>query len=157
MTEPFERLREARARAGYKGPADVCRRFGWNLETYTKHENGGRGIRKRAAARYARAFRVDPGWILYGGHELAAAAAIDGAPESPQWDQATLARAIAVARRLSAACDREGDQELEALILSAAYALLLGEKTGFAISDDDATLAIIEKVLRRIAVHTRKR
>lgn len=34
--------------------------------TYVSHENGARGIRVKAARDYARAFKVDASWILYG-------------------------------------------------------------------------------------------
>lgn len=66
MSEPFERLRQARAKAGYRGPTDAAEAFGWNDVTYTSHENGARGIRPAIAERYAKAFRVLPEWILYG-------------------------------------------------------------------------------------------
>lgn len=66
MANPHARLAQARARAGYEGPADVARVFGWNESTYRGHENGSRGIKREAAIKYARAFSVTPEWILLG-------------------------------------------------------------------------------------------
>lgn len=66
MTEPFERLQKARTDAGYAGPTDAARAYGWNPTTYLSHENGTRGLRPAVADRYAKAFRVPTEWILYG-------------------------------------------------------------------------------------------
>lgn len=66
MPEPFERLRQARLAAGYVGPVEAARRFGWNRETYKSHENGIRGIRPAKAKLYGDAFKVGAGWILTG-------------------------------------------------------------------------------------------
>lgn len=59
------RLEQARQRRGFKTAVDACRYFGWNYDTYIQHENGTRGI-SRAAAKYAKAFRVSEGWLLTG-------------------------------------------------------------------------------------------
>lgn len=66
MSEPFERLQEARRKAGFHAPTDAARAFGWNEITYRAHESGGRGLRPDAVQRYAKAFRVTPAWIMYG-------------------------------------------------------------------------------------------
>lgn len=59
-----DRLRTARIKAGYDSAAEAARAFGWEVPAYRHHENGTRGITVEAAKRYARAFRVNPGWLL---------------------------------------------------------------------------------------------
>ncbi|HEV2557280.1 MAG TPA: S24 family peptidase [Microvirga sp.] len=66
MSEPFERLQEARKRAGFDNPTDAARAFGWNEVTYRSHENGTRGLKPPIAERYGRAFKINPGWLLTG-------------------------------------------------------------------------------------------
>src|SRR5215211_1487530 len=66
LDDPDERLRWARERARFKEATEAARRFGWNENTYRSHENGQRGISKKAAAKYARAFKIPVGWLLYG-------------------------------------------------------------------------------------------
>lgn len=58
------RLREARINAGYAEPKDAWSKFGWKQSTYSGHENGTRGIPKKAAEAYAKAFNVSPGWLM---------------------------------------------------------------------------------------------
>lgn len=65
-TEPHQRLQRARAESGYRTAADAAAAFGWPAPTYFAHENGSRGLRPGTADKYARAFHVDPAWILYG-------------------------------------------------------------------------------------------
>mgnify|MGYP001310902491 CR=1 FL=1 len=65
MIRPCDRLRELRERAGFDTAADAARRFGWNENTYRSHENGARDISRKAAAKYAKAFGVAAGDILY--------------------------------------------------------------------------------------------
>lgn len=60
-----ERLIEARSRL-YPGPTAAARAFGWPKETLTQHENGTRPLSRQAAERYAAAFGVGAGWLLYG-------------------------------------------------------------------------------------------
>jgi hypothetical protein len=52
--------------AGFAGPTEAAERFHWNKTTYTHHEAGRRprGIMSKVRE-YARAFRVDPSWILF--------------------------------------------------------------------------------------------
>ncbi|WP_133122887.1 LexA family transcriptional regulator [Zhengella mangrovi] len=74
MEEPKDRLRRARASAGYESPADAARRVrGINQNTITSNENGNRPISKKMAQVYADAFGVSAGWILYGEGEAASA------------------------------------------------------------------------------------
>lgn len=57
-SKPADRLRSARIARGFASAADAARAFGWNVPTYTSHENGTRGIRSDAAERYASAFGI---------------------------------------------------------------------------------------------------
>lgn len=59
------RLEEARKNRGFRTPKDAARFFDWTYETYIQHEQGIRGI-SRAAAKYAKAFRVSEAWLLTG-------------------------------------------------------------------------------------------
>ncbi|MER8806060.1 helix-turn-helix domain-containing protein [Mesorhizobium australicum] len=60
-----KRLEKARKDRGFRTPKDAARFFDWTYETYIQHEQGIRGI-SRAAAKYAKAFRVSEGWLLTG-------------------------------------------------------------------------------------------
>lgn len=66
MTDPAAKLRQLRISLGFATSKDAALRFGWNENTYKSHENGARPISKRAAAHYAKAYKVLPGWLLYG-------------------------------------------------------------------------------------------
>lgn len=66
LDEPHERLRWAREHAGYEGPTAAARKFHWNENTYRSNENGQRPFGKKAAAKYATAFKVPVAWLLYG-------------------------------------------------------------------------------------------
>lgn len=59
-----ERLKTARAKAGFDSAADAARAFGWTESAYRHHENGTRGFGADAAKKYGRAFKVKPGWLL---------------------------------------------------------------------------------------------
>lgn len=58
------RLREARSSAGFPSAAAAAAARGWTTSTYTSHENATRGYGVDEAKKYARAFRVNPGWLL---------------------------------------------------------------------------------------------
>lgn len=60
------RLRQAREAAGFKNASDAVARFGFRTSTYMAHENGQNGIRSEPALAYARAYGVEPGWLLTG-------------------------------------------------------------------------------------------
>ncbi|MCJ2098967.1 helix-turn-helix domain-containing protein [Methylobacterium sp. E-046] len=66
MSEPHERLRQARLRAGYKSAAEAARRLNVPYGTYSGHENGNRGFKREEYIRYARIFGVDTAWLLEG-------------------------------------------------------------------------------------------
>ena len=63
--DEHQRLREARERAGFTTPKAASEYFGWNENTYKSNENGARGISKKEAPKYAKAFHVSAGWILF--------------------------------------------------------------------------------------------
>lgn len=64
MDTPADALRRARIKRGYATAADAARAFGWNVVTYTSHENGTRGIKIDAAERYSKAFNIELGQLL---------------------------------------------------------------------------------------------
>lgn len=66
MEEPHHRLRRAREQANWKTAKDAAVAFGWNVHTYTSHENGNRGFPRKTAERYARALKVSPAYLLTG-------------------------------------------------------------------------------------------
>lgn len=66
MSDPAERLRIARLRAGYETGKDAALALGFPVSTYLGHENGSRGYPAKKAAIYARKFKVREQWLLYG-------------------------------------------------------------------------------------------
>jgi hypothetical protein len=66
MTDPAERLRIARLRAGYETGKDAAEALGFPVSTYLGHENGSRGISAKKAEIYARKYKVREQWLLYG-------------------------------------------------------------------------------------------
>lgn len=66
MSDPAERLRIARLRAGYSTAKDAAEALGFPVSTYLGHENGSRGISAKKAYTYARRFKVREQWLLYG-------------------------------------------------------------------------------------------
>ena len=91
------RLRAAREAAGFKSASDAAQRFRWRASTYMAHENGQNGIRTEPALAYARAFGVDPGWLITGvGEESEKSAAKNstGKRPSPRETHAAPAGAI---------------------------------------------------------------
>lgn len=71
MSTPAERLKEARAKAGYETAKAAAEAMGVSVSTYVQHESGVRGFPASRAARYAKFFRVAPEWLLYGRGEAA--------------------------------------------------------------------------------------
>lgn len=65
MTEPHERLQQARAAAGYSEATKAARALGIKDQTYLAHENGNRGFKSRAD-QYARKYGVSLEWLLTG-------------------------------------------------------------------------------------------
>lgn len=66
MSDPAERLRIARLRAGFETGTDAAEALGIAVSTYLAHENGSRGYPAKKAAVYARRFKVREQWLLYG-------------------------------------------------------------------------------------------
>lgn len=66
MSDPAERLRIARLRAGYETAKDAAIAMGFPVSTYLAHENGSRGYPASKAFTYARKFKVREQWLLYG-------------------------------------------------------------------------------------------
>lgn len=66
MTDPAERLRIARLRAGFTTGKEAAESMGVRVSTYLGHENGSRGIKPGMATRYAKKFKVTEQWLLYG-------------------------------------------------------------------------------------------
>lgn len=65
---PHQRLRAAREHAGFTDMKEACERHGWPYETYKKHETDPtRRIDPDMVPNYARAYDVNPEWILWGG------------------------------------------------------------------------------------------
>lgn len=66
--KPKDRLKQARAAAGYETPSDAARAHprDINVNTLISNENGNRDISRKAAEKYARIFGVTAGWLLYG-------------------------------------------------------------------------------------------
>jgi phage repressor protein C with HTH and peptisase S24 domain len=64
MSDKAQRLREARIAAGYSSASSAAQAFGWGDAGYRHHENGTRDYDADAARRYARAFKVKPGYLL---------------------------------------------------------------------------------------------
>jgi hypothetical protein len=67
MEDIARRLTQARKDAGYETAQEACDRFEWTPETYRKHEQGTRGLKRAVAEKYARAFNVSVHWLLFGG------------------------------------------------------------------------------------------
>lgn len=67
--EMCDRLRQARAAAGFESAAAAARALGVKPATMTHHENGTRGFTKEAS-RYAKFFKVSLDWLLTGRGEM---------------------------------------------------------------------------------------
>lgn len=65
--EVGKRLRAAREAAGFRSAASAAEHYGWTASTYASHENGSRGMKLPEIEKYARAFRVDPSQLAFGG------------------------------------------------------------------------------------------
>lgn len=66
MQNMGERLQWAREKAGFASKLAAAKRFGWTPSTYAAHENGQNDYDEKAAAKYAKAFKVSAGWLLTG-------------------------------------------------------------------------------------------
>ena len=66
MSDLASRLVWARETAGFETAVEGAARLGVPYNTYVQHENGIRGFRADRAAMYAKAYRVDVEWLLFG-------------------------------------------------------------------------------------------
>jgi hypothetical protein len=62
--EPKDRLVQARKAAGHRTREDAIRALRWNRNSYKSHEDGTRGITRKRAQDYAKAYRVSHLWLL---------------------------------------------------------------------------------------------
>ena len=61
-----ERLKQARAKAGYRTATAAISKLNWNSSTYRAHENGQNNFNVAQAEKYARAYGVSSAWLLIG-------------------------------------------------------------------------------------------
>lgn len=68
MDEPKDRLKEARAKAGFKSAAAAWRHYKFDITEsgYRHHENGTRDLDYRDAQIYAKAYGTTPEWLMDG-------------------------------------------------------------------------------------------
>lgn len=107
MEYPKDRLRRARAAAGYESPTDAANAFprDINKNTLISHENGNRAISKKAAEKYGELFGVSAGWILFNTTDEAGAPA----PNEVSLSRVGMTAAL-VAGRVEAGTFREVDE-----------------------------------------------
>jgi hypothetical protein len=68
LDSPGKRLKWAREqRTTYATASEAARAFGWKVSTYLGHENGDRTPSRKAARKYAFAYKVPWPWLLEGG------------------------------------------------------------------------------------------
>lgn len=98
MDEMHERLRQARAAAGFKSARQAALRFGWTVSTYAAHENAQNRFDPDAAKTYGKAFGVSPAWLLTG--EKPAADPLNAPlPETPLMPEAQYILSLSCADR----------------------------------------------------------
>ena len=61
-----ERLREARIKAGFRSMKAAAEAYDWSYNTYKANECGTRLMSKDNAQKYAKRFKVDLQWLLFG-------------------------------------------------------------------------------------------
>ena len=66
MTQPSDRLRQARIRKGFDQAIDASSAYGWNRNTYASNENGNAPFSFKSAQKYAAAFGVRAEWLYSG-------------------------------------------------------------------------------------------
>lgn len=68
LDTPGKRLRWARKqKTNYTTATEAAKAFGWPVPTYLGHENGDRVPSRKAAIKYAAAYKVPWAWLLEGG------------------------------------------------------------------------------------------
>jgi phage repressor protein C with HTH and peptisase S24 domain len=149
MDTPADRLRNARELRGFPTPTEAAQAFGWNEVTYRAHENGGRGIKQPVAEKYASAFRVKAGWILFGDGEAPGGGDGHGVAPRPASPRGYLAEPNVVFEGQAALPKTHGPSDIQELGITVG---------GFA-SDDDAfemNGQVIDMVKRPIGILDRK-
>lgn len=66
MSQPSDRLRQARIRKGFDQAIDASSAYGWNRNTYASNENGNAPFSFKSAQKYAAAFGVRAEWLYSG-------------------------------------------------------------------------------------------
>lgn len=66
MDNMSTRLRIARIEAGYSSASQAARAHGWRVSTYIAHENGQNHYDAAQAQEYAKAFKTEAEWLLWG-------------------------------------------------------------------------------------------
>lgn len=80
MSKIAERLKIARAKAGFENASEAAQAFGWKASTYLGHENGSRGFKLERALEYSRRFGVSPDWLMTGAGGGGASEVLNGDP-----------------------------------------------------------------------------
>lgn len=101
MDTPANRLKNARAAAGFGSAREAALAMDIPYETYAQHENGGRGFRADRAAVYARRFRTSPEWLLYGKGDAPAAASEPTEDELAEMVRLVIEDVVTVQTRIS--------------------------------------------------------
>lgn len=117
-----DRLRAAREKAGFASASDAARTFGWGDAGYRHHENGTRNYGLDAAKKYARAFRVKPGWLL----------AMEGVDDSPPVENTTNSVLI-VGGSVAAGVWREAQEVFDAFEVEAPAHVPHAERFGLVV------------------------
>lgn len=73
---PGQRLKQARQNAGFTTQREAAERLGFHKQNLSDHEADRRSISRENAEAYGKAFRVKPGWILFGDGEVSASSAV---------------------------------------------------------------------------------
>lgn len=60
------RLKQARAKAGFRGAKTAADNFGWPVEKYKAHDDGRNGFGTADARKYAKAYGVSVEWLVLG-------------------------------------------------------------------------------------------
>jgi len=66
MATPGERLRRARIDAGYRSASSAAKLHGWTISTFIAHENGQNHFDAAQAEIYAKAFKTQAEFLMFG-------------------------------------------------------------------------------------------
>jgi SOS-response transcriptional repressor LexA len=73
---PGQRLKQARQNAGFTTQREAAERLGFHKQNLSDHEADRRSISRDNAEAYGKAFRVKPGWILFGDGDVSPSSAV---------------------------------------------------------------------------------